>query len=1003
MTIKKTTLSAALIITAAFCFSSTLLVGQSGALPNIMSPEVADLGRYGAYPVSYYSGTPTISIPLYKIKENELEMDLSLSYNASGFVPGKESGIVGQNWALEAGGVITRVVNWNADDVNKSYPGHVEGMNLHSYKGYIHGMKNMNLPTYNKEYIRTLSFMTFDGIGQMMSYNLEYEYSPDVFTFNFNGHSGSFFLGNDGEVRVLANKKYKVNLSGFSGQLNMCEPANSEISITTDDGYLYKFGGDINTLDITYSYLPQSNKITCEGVINAWRIKSITTPDGRSVVFDYQVQSRNVLKFLSGEGLPSTVDYAYEKIFRSETVSHLIHHQADPGSETRNVNTIGFRFKSLIKTCYLSKITTPSGSIDFSYSAKTNGYYPGAEPVDFPNKSLQLNRMLVRDYNNVVVKDINLSYQYFGDITVSYRLFLDKVQFANPQNAAEKYGYQFQYYKTGFLPSPLTQGLDMDGYFNGMTGNTALVPVAPGNAPNYDVIFSGRDANASYADIGMLQKIIFPTGGTTEFIYEGHDYNKKITRTVPTGYTPVTVTGAASAGGLRIKEIKNSNGSFRKFFYKQNFTLGATGLNSSGIYLDRSVYFLKLNAPGNLIDPYYQVTENNVFNSSSYSESPIGYSEVTEITSEGGYKKYFFSSHETNPDIYSQGPGSIITYPAPDFSTTNFVQQMKRLVTWSITSMERGQLLKQEVYNDENKILNRLTNTYNTDPLRFNESVIGFASPFFIASFSLYSSYALYHFQTAITKQEFTEFNPESSVASTRTTLFKYRSNADAQLISKTEIGSKGEITVTQFKYPADYYYSGHSTFPSMTNAFILSPVIERTVSKGGVVTEKTYTDYYTPSAGKFKPLKLQLQTGTNPLETRQEYHAYDVYGNIREVSKEGDPTHEIYIWGYKGQYPVGKIIGPVTYAGISPQLNTTILDNPSTDGQVRLYINNIRTNFPNCQVYTYTYAPLVGITSETDPSGKTTYYEYDEFKRLKAVKDADNNIQKTYDYKYRQ
>ncbi|SFW68307.1 YD repeat-containing protein [Sinomicrobium oceani] len=64
--------------------------------------------------------------------------------------------------------------------------------------------------------------------------------------------------------------------------------------------------------------------------------------------------------------------------------------------------------------------------------------------------------------------------------------------------------------------------------------------------------------------------------------------------------------------------------------------------------------------------------------------------------------------------------------------------------------------------------------------------------------------------------------------------------------------------------------------------------------------------------------------------------------------------------------------------------------------------IDDVRIHPKDSQMYTYTYDPLIGMTSKTDSSGNVIYYEYDSFNRLKAIKDGDGNLLSDQRYKYK-
>lgn len=63
--------------------------------------------------------------------------------------------------------------------------------------------------------------------------------------------------------------------------------------------------------------------------------------------------------------------------------------------------------------------------------------------------------------------------------------------------------------------------------------------------------------------------------------------------------------------------------------------------------------------------------------------------------------------------------------------------------------------------------------------------------------------------------------------------------------------------------------------------------------------------------------------------------------------------------------------------------------------------VDEVRITPPGAQMTTFTYDPLVGMTSMTDANGRVTYYEYDGMGRLKSVKDEEGNLVQGQEYHY--
>ncbi len=73
-------------------------------------------------------------------------------------------------------------------------------------------------------------------------------------------------------------------------------------------------------------------------------------------------------------------------------------------------------------------------------------------------------------------------------------------------------------------------------------------------------------------------------------------------------------------------------------------------------------------------------------------------------------------------------------------------------------------------------------------------------------------------------------------------------------------------------------------------------------------------------------------------------------------------------------------------------------LDN---NGGGTVWFDDLRIYPSAAQMTTYTYEPLIGMSSQSDANNRTTYYEYDGFNRLSLIRDQNRNILKKYCYNY--
>ena len=130
MNIRKTVLT---FLSAVLIYTS---FAQINPVYNVQSPEIANLGLFGTIPVSHYSGTPDISIPLHDVKIGNYTLPISMSYHLAAVKPDSQYGCLGMGWNLIAGGYITRSVNLIYDEKQST-----QGVGFGFYTHYNKGIR----------------------------------------------------------------------------------------------------------------------------------------------------------------------------------------------------------------------------------------------------------------------------------------------------------------------------------------------------------------------------------------------------------------------------------------------------------------------------------------------------------------------------------------------------------------------------------------------------------------------------------------------------------------------------------------------------------------------------------------------------------------------------------------------------------------------------------------------------------------------------------------------
>jgi len=458
-------------------------------------------------------------------------------------------------------------------------------------------------------------------------------------------------------------------------------------------------------------------------------------------------------------------------------------------------------------------------------------------------------------------------------------------------------------------------------------------------------------------------------------------------------------------GGVRIKQVTykdndNSTLYFKKYTYKN-----VDGKTSGRLMLPLINLDSKTIKVGSYENQVVSVIDKPTYilNGSSYvslSSQPfgitVGYDRVIVETNNGENGKEVYN--------YNNASANLFDNKIPYFSEfANGDLKSKAVLNSS------GDTLMVEKYNyailsgtETTQYINAMVEDIYEGPTNICQ---GQSNPFaniVTPRFNIYT-YPTRSYWNTLTRKETTHYFSGGKVKETA----DYTYSLDNFCVrSVTESTSKG-VKYTNFKYPNDF--SGTFPYSSMWNSkHMFDPIIEETTING-TATETLKTNYFNPSGSIYVPQTVQQTIGTDPTTTKLTYNSYDDMGNITQYTGS-DGLVVTIVWGYSKTYPVAKIV-----SGSAFTLNSTIRDNINNhtflgtdvktqiDSDIAYLSGELSSYISSYHVYLYTYKPSAGMmTSQTEPNGKTTYYGYDIFERLKLVENADGNILNRYKYNYK-
>lgn len=880
------------------------------------TPNGASIGTYGDIQVNTSTGIPNITIPIYVLEVDGIQVPISLSYDATGIKVGDIGTAVGQNWKLNAGGGVFKTIQTKLDEENW-----LDG------KGFVpESFYTIFDPENHSQQV------------QLRLYAENRDHNPDLFSYNFLGFSGKYVRNIDGTIVKDRQDPLLIFDQSSIDDINGNRYTFDELETSKNYHYTVSDISDIVSVD----WEPQTT---------GWLLTEIVTKNNKAINFEY----KEVELSYNHPNLSHTIELSKSCVTHPEN-KHI----------TKYTTTTTYYDYSIQ---LIKKISTDGVEINFNYTTDTS------LAPEFQEKltSIVINDLITGDR-----KKFNLVHSiYPGDS----RLRLDGIYEVDISDNPLP-GYSF-IYEAGSLPAKNSTAQDFFGYYNGKGGFTLVhnsvtaqnIFNDKGEKENFIAKAGDRSLGENFLKRGILKKMFYPTGGNTEFTYEPNKEGEKY------------------CGGLRVKKITNwDTDGVTKLIEREYLYSNLVGHDPISIENDLQLTY-KIDGESWIFSSSF-VARPDIYSSGHF------YKNVTIINKSVQNTDTFKEEHtyiNYNGDTHFRNP------------FTNYEGLLKEKRIYKGTQLISVEDYEYDYFGDEYSFYwyilgDRICygpwsfeNTGYSEGLKINYTGNLTKLPILIATTDyLPTTGTQLHPVTTVKTIDYNEFlQPIEEIIDYR----KKRVEDSNGNISFVINDGNAEVLTISYTYPADYSLSIPQGLP--ISKIIHSKNENKTIFGQYFVYDNKGNIHKTFHYNKGKKSNTFGSYVPSNYEEIVDFIFED--GNpVQVINQGGAPIS--YIWGYYGKQIVAKIENTL-YSNIPSGLITDIKEKSinGTESQLLTSLNNLRSHssLSGAMITTYTYKPLYGVRTITDPKADRITYHYDGFGRLSYVTDAQGKKLEQHEYHY--